>query len=101
MVKNLPANAGDAGLIPGVGRSPREGNGNLVQYSSLGNPVDRGAWQAIVHGVTKSQTRLTMYVHTSIRVFIKMPGVSLVKKSGLDCSKSRGMEWYYLVRDSI
>ena len=46
MVNNLPANTGDAALIPGLGRSPREGNGNPLQYSCLGNPVDGGAWQA-------------------------------------------------------
>ena len=43
VVKNLPANAGDVGLIPGSGRSPGKGNGNLLQYFSLGNPIDRGA----------------------------------------------------------
>ena len=53
MVKNLPANAGDAGSIPGSGRSPGEGNGNPLQDSCLENPTDRGAWQAIVHGVPK------------------------------------------------
>ena len=56
MVKNPPANAGDAGdvgSIPGLGRSPGDGNGNPLQYSCLGNPVDRGEWQATVHGVTK------------------------------------------------
>ena len=47
---------GDAGSIPGLGRSFEEGNGNPLQYSCLGNPIDRGAWWAIVHGVTKSQT---------------------------------------------
>ena len=51
--KESPANAGDAGSSPGSERSPGEGNGNPFQYSCLGNPVDRGAWQAIVHGVTK------------------------------------------------
>ena len=59
VVKNPPANAGDAEdscLIPGSGRSPREGNGNLLQYSCLGNPMDRGAWEARVHGLAKSQT---------------------------------------------
>ena len=58
MVKNLPTNAGNAGdtsLIPGSRRSPGEGNGNPLQYSCLGNPMDRGAWRAIVHGVPKSQ----------------------------------------------
>ena len=48
MVKNLPANAEDAGLIPGSGRSPEGGNGNLLQFSCLENPMDRGAWQATV-----------------------------------------------------
>jgi len=46
------------GLIPGSGRSPTEGNGNPFQYSSLGNPMERGAWWATVHGVTKSRTGL-------------------------------------------
>ena len=53
MVKNLPANAGDSGSISGKGRSPGEGNGKPLQYSCLENPMDRGAWQATVHGVTK------------------------------------------------
>ena len=56
VVKNLPANAGDVrdvGLIPGLGRSPGEGNGNSLQYSCLENPMDREAWQATVHGVAK------------------------------------------------
>ena len=54
VVKNPPANAGGAGSIPGSGRSPGEGNGNPLQYSCLGNPMDKEAWQAIVHGVPKS-----------------------------------------------
>ena len=52
-VKNPPANAGVMGSILGWGRSPREGNGNQLQYSCLGNPMDRGAWKTIVHGVAK------------------------------------------------
>ena len=48
-------NAGDVGLIPGSGRFPGEGNGYPLQYSCLGNPMDRGAWQATVYGVAKSQ----------------------------------------------
>ena len=59
MVKNLPANAGDArdtGLIPGLGRSPGGGHGSPLQYSCLENPMNRGAWQAKVHRVSKSQT---------------------------------------------
>ena len=55
-VKNLPAIAGDKGSVPKLGRSPGEGNGNPRQYSCLGNPMDRGAWRAIVPGVAKSRT---------------------------------------------
>ena len=58
VVKNLPTNAGDTGSIPGLGRSPGEGNGNLLQYSCLDNRMERGTWQATVHGVTQSRTRL-------------------------------------------
>ena len=56
VVKNPPASAGDTkdvGSIPGSGRSPEKGNSSPLQYSCLGNPIDRGAWQATVHGVTK------------------------------------------------
>jgi len=52
-------NTGDLGSIPGLGRSPGEGNGNPLQYSCLENPMDGGAWWATVHGVAKSQTRLS------------------------------------------
>jgi len=67
VVKNLPAKAGDArdmGWIPGLGRSLGGENGNLLQYSSLVNPMDRGAWWAMAHGVTKSQTQLSTCAHT-------------------------------------
>ena len=67
MVKNSPANAGatgDSGLIPGLGRSPGEGNGNPLQYSCLENPMDGGAWYAIVHGVAKSRTGLSDFTFT-------------------------------------
>ena len=62
MVKNAPVNAGEArdvGLTPGLGQSLGEGNGNPLQYSCLENFIDRGAWQAMVHGFTKSWTRLS------------------------------------------
>ena len=59
MVKNLSANAGDAGSIPVLGRSPGEGNGSPLQYSYLENPMDQGGWWATVHGVPKSQTQLS------------------------------------------
>ena len=59
-----PANAGDAGSIPGSGRSPGVRNGNPLQYSCLENSMDRGAWQAAVYGVTESQTQLSDCVCT-------------------------------------
>ena len=55
--KESACNVGDPGLIPGSGRSPREGNGNWLQYSCMENPMDRGAWRATVHGVAKSWTQ--------------------------------------------
>ena len=57
--KASACNAGDPGSIPGPGKSPGEGNGNPLQYSCLENPVDRGAWQATVHGVAKGWTQLS------------------------------------------
>ena len=62
VVKNSPANEGDAGLIPGSARSPEEGNDNPLQYFCLENSLDRGTWQALVHGVTKLDT--TEHAHT-------------------------------------
>ena len=59
-VKNPPTNAGDLCLIPGLGRSPGEGNGNPLQYSCLEHPVDRGAWSDTVYGAAKSQTQLSI-----------------------------------------
>ena len=53
------SSAGDAGSMPGLGKSPGEGNGNPLQDSCLGNPMDRGAWWATAHGVTKGWTRLS------------------------------------------
>ena len=81
MVMKPPANAGDVrdmGSVPQSGRSPGEGNDNPLQYSCLENPVDRGFWSAAVHGVTKSQTRLSRHlgylvslndIHNSCRFF--------------------------------
>ena len=67
MVKNPPASAGDTrdlGSTPGSGRSPAGGNGNPLQYSYLENSMDRGAWRATVHRVTKSWTPLSAHTHT-------------------------------------
>ena len=67
--KESAHNAGDLGLISGSGRFPGEGNGNPLQYSCLENSVDRGAWRATVHGVTKSQTRLSnLHTHTNTQL---------------------------------
>ena len=65
MVKSPPANAGDVGSFPGLGRSLGEGNGNPLQYFCLENPMDRGTWWATVHGFTESDT--TEHVRTLIR----------------------------------
>ena len=87
-VKNPRANAKDireAGLIPGSERFPEEGNGNQLQYSCLEeNPMDRGAWQATVHGVTKSQTWLSTAKHQ--------------KKNKKDVSDRREYQYTILVR---
>ena len=71
MVKNSPANAGDrrhAGLIPGLGRPPGGGNGNPPQSTCLENPMDRGVWQATVHGDTKSQTQLKQLISAQLNL---------------------------------
>ena len=86
-VKNLLANAGDIrdlGSIPGSGRSLGEGHGNLLQYSYLENPVDRGAWRAMVHRVAQSQTQLkwrsTQRRHTFHCVYVlSFPGRAVVE----------------------
>ena len=67
MVKNLRANAGDLGLIPELGRSPGEENGNPLQYSGLENPMDGGTWKATVHGVAKSRT-LSDFIFTFLHI---------------------------------
>ena len=78
VVKNLPANAGDSGdvgLIPGLGRPPREGNGYPLQYPSLENPMNRGAWQAIVHEVAEmtdhmqQQNKSPTHMHEILKIY--------------------------------
>ena len=74
--KYLPTSAGDTedvGSIAGLGRSPKEGNGNLLQYSCLENPLDRGAWRATVHGVAESQTqteRLSLHSLLFFKIYL-------------------------------
>ena len=83
VVKNQSANAGDlrdAGLIPGLGRSPGGENGNQLQYYCLENPMDRRAWQAMVHRATKSRTRLSDFTYM-------YPGSSVPKTPGSQCKR--------------
>ena len=82
MVKNPPANVGDtgdAGSIPGSGRSPGVGNGNLLQYSYLGNTMDRGAWQATVHGSQSHDlvTKQHQTYFTTLTFFLSLNSISL------------------------
>ena len=69
VVKNLLDNAGDVGSIPGSGRSPGEGKGNLLQYSYLGNPMNRGDWQATVHGL-KKELEVTQQLNNSSNIHL-------------------------------
>ena len=71
MVKNIPANAGDLGLISGWGVYSGEGNGNLLQYSCLGNPMHRGAWRTIVHGITKESDMVEWLTTTTNMVGLR------------------------------
>ena len=87
--ENLPAmqKTGDMGSIPWSGRSPGEGSGNLLQYSCLVNPMDRGAWRAIVHGVKKSPTQVSdwenththTHTHTLCGIFVTIDELFLTK----------------------
>ena len=70
LVKDSPSNAGDASSIPGLESSPGVGNGNPLQYSCLENSMDKGAWQAIAHGVPKSQTQPSMSMHMCVCVCV-------------------------------
>ena len=70
MVKNLPSNVGDVGLIPVLGRSPGGGHGTRLQYPCLENSMDTGAWQAAVDGVTKSWTQLNNRAHTWLAIYL-------------------------------
>ena len=88
MVKNLPASAGDirvAGLIPGSGRSLGGGNSNPLHYSCLENPMDRGAWQAAVHGVVKSWTQLKQLSMHALPKRCRTRAVPLIISSTSTC----------------
>ena len=81
MAKHLPAMSGDPGSIPRSGRSPGEGNGNPLQYSCLENPMDGGAWWAIVHGVAKNRTGLSNFIHAES--ILKSRDITLPTKARL------------------
>ena len=84
-ITSSTGDAGDMGLISGSGRSPREGNSNLLQYSCLENSMDRGTWPATVHGFAKSRTWLSL--HT--RIFIGLPDGSVGKESTRNAGDTR------------
>ena len=91
MVNNLPANAGDADSVPGLERSPARGNGNPLQYSCLENSMDRGAWWAAVHGVSKQlDTTEHMYL-LSPSLFPSLDGITAQEMSE-DGRESVGQE---------
>ena len=81
MVKNPPASAGDAGSVPGSGRFPRGGHGNPLQYSCLGNPMDRGAWRATVH---RDTTEVTEHTQQTCRNSLKKSRTTIVSGSPWD-----------------
>ena len=74
--KESACNAGDLGSVPGLGRSPGEGNDNPLQYSCLEKPMDRGAWRATVHGIAKSRTGLSYFHFTSPCLLLSLTKVS-------------------------
>ena len=90
VLMNLPANAGDAGSIPGSRRSPEGGNNNPLQYSCLGNPINSGAWWATVHRIAKSQTRLSDYAHTNTHTLASRWHLWSQTPSGTDYGARRG-----------
>ena len=77
VVRNPPVNARGVRLISGSGRIPGEGNANPLQYSCLGNPMDRGSWQATVYGVAKSWTRLRMHTHPEAHMYMKFKEICI------------------------
>ena len=95
MVKNPSANArdaGGAGSIPGLRRSPGGGNGNPLQYSCWESRMDRGAWRATVHGVAKNQPQLSTHVHTHSAVYCT--------ETGLEGARAVRVQWHKISNDT-
>ena len=113
VVKNPPAHAGDirdTGSIPGLGRSPRGGHDNPLKYSCLENSMDRGSWQATIHRVAKSQTRLSDFTFTFERNAVSISGSERcpgggygnpLKYSCLENSMDRGAWWAMVHKESL
>ena len=103
VVKNLPADAGDTrdmGSMPGLGRSPGEGNNNPLQYSCLENPMNRGAWRATVHGVAKSRTWLSE--HTAHKSSIRhIWGHKETQPSDLACTQAQDILITYGIPSTV
>ena len=91
MVKNLPAKAREADSIPGVGRVSGGGNGNPLQYSCLGNPMDRGTWRPAVQGVAKSQTQPSDGAHTHA-----FPCYCITELTNPEMTYLRSIAWGFL-----
>ena len=93
VVRNLPVHVGGVGLILWSGRSPGEGNGNPLQYSCLGNPMDRGAWQATVHGVAKESDRTKQLNNIHNRVlndgYLIVGYLTMIPENGYQYPKSK------------
>ena len=96
VVKNLPANAGDAGSTPRLGRSPRVGNGNSLQCSSVEISIDRGARWAIVHGIVKSQTQLSIHTHPFPWSSIVHKWQANIHKFWKDVTDVEGTSWLHI-----
>ena len=91
VVKNPPATAWDAGSIPGWGRSPGKENGNPLQYSCLGNPMDRGAWMVTVHGVEKSWTQFSDQNNNHHIIYLSLGSSKKKKKKKKVSEKKQDM----------
>ena len=98
VLEEFADNAGDASLTPGSWRSPREGNVNPLQYSCLGNPMDRGAWWATVHGIAKELDTATRQQQWGIYFSSFLNNIILIRKNHLYFSKILGKHW---VKDSM